>query len=407
MQPEGALVLGLDGRALELPEPLRVTVNRRLGALHLGLQLLALFVELRCLSLHELDVSAHAVLLVAQILQPLPHFRYVCPQRVRLAFLLSALVQEALQLALQLQPRALVCAGGIGGVEGTAELVVLGVELRQRVLQRPDLLLRFLDLRIEHVPLLLQLLPLLCAQNDVVGRALALFFSTHLGAHFVDEEVVFLLEGCGLHLSVPQLHHHGVESLLRHFEVGAEQLAVGVDLDAPLLHRLLQLELAVLERVHLVSAVVEAVAELLDLEAQEVVRDDGLLLGLDAVAQRARHHLVLQLQLVRLVVERRLLLVQLVHLPLRRAVVVVDLLELLLEHALLLLRAAQQLLQLIHLCVQRLLLVRPVLALGARDLALHLLQLEVGVVDVLLLLLRVRVQLPDLVAQVAVRALCS
>mmetsp|Transcript_5315 Transcript_5315/g.17663 ORF Transcript_5315/g.17663 Transcript_5315/m.17663 type:complete len:548 (-) Transcript_5315:704-2347(-) len=188
-------------------------------------------------------------------------------------------------------------------------------------------------------------------------------------------------------------------------ELRGKDVPVHLDLLLALLHRHLQLELAVLQAEHLVRPQVEHVPQPLHLELQHVVRDHLVLLVADRGLDAACRGLALQIELRDARIELARFLGGAHVAAARGREVVLGALDLGEQHRVLARHLLESAREGVDLDVQLPLLLVAPLAAGARNLALHLLDLELRRVEQLLLLDDLRVERADLEREVLVLAL--
>mmetsp|Transcript_4971 Transcript_4971/g.14471 ORF Transcript_4971/g.14471 Transcript_4971/m.14471 type:complete len:269 (+) Transcript_4971:593-1399(+) len=264
--------------------------------------------------------------------------------------------------------------------------------MAQRLVERDNLALRRLNLGVELVALPLQLVSLLRRLDDevrlrlrravLVGPELALEVGA-LGREPVDTQQPLRQRLLGAGALV-----------LRRLELRAQHVGVHLDLLLPLRHRELQLALAVLEPEDAVRPAVQRLAQLLDLEPQQVGRHRRLLPLLRLLLDLLLRERVVDLDRVDGRPQPRLLRRHLLLPPPRALQLVGQPLLLLAEHARRRALLLELPLQRSDLGLELGLLLCGADAGGARNLPLHELQLEVGGVEHLPLPLRLLVELP-------------
>jgi len=113
------------------------------------------------------------------------------------------------------------------------------MQMRQRFGQHSDLLFAPLDIAVQHVATLLQLLPLLCGGNDVVGLRLLLLVRL---AQLACNRLVLLLELLHLDLALAQVQGQRVTLLVRGLLLSLLDVPVQFYLLLALLHTQRQLQ---------------------------------------------------------------------------------------------------------------------------------------------------------------------
>ena len=240
----------------------------RLGLGRLPLQHVQLFVDLASL-----------------LVQP-PHLLVPPPQLLLGAALLLAVEAQLLLGRLELLPqrgarRERVAVPLVHRPISDAERVVLRGELPQRRLEGDDFLLALANGRVELVAAALHLLALLRGFHDVVRlRVLAaVLVSVHpVPLHLVHQNLELGLQFTDFHGPLAHLQRRAMHVFPKHLVLRAQELGVRLHLVPPLLHRELQLRLAVFQVEHLVGFFVQQIAQLFNLQLQSVVRHHLVLL---------------------------------------------------------------------------------------------------------------------------------
>ncbi len=162
-----------------------------------------------------------------------------------------------------------------------------------------DLLLTLLDFAVKFVTVALKLFLLLGGLDNVVSLrvfTLSLDFTT-AALISLDETLVLDSEVLDLVVALLQLNLDLMALLLSCLQLTDQDVLVHLDFFLTLLHGHLELILAILETVDLVSACVDFLTQALDLKLHDVVLHESLLLLLYDRFEVTASHLILKLEL--------------------------------------------------------------------------------------------------------------
>eukprot|EP00162_Nutomonas_longa_P010969 comp20262_c0_seq1/m.40254 comp20262_c0_seq1/g.40254 ORF comp20262_c0_seq1/g.40254 comp20262_c0_seq1/m.40254 type:complete len:302 (-) comp20262_c0_seq1:220-1125(-) len=275
------VVIGPRGIAVGLAMPHRQLLHFKMRLAQLLAVLLGLLAHMGALHLEILDPLHKLGLVLAEHICAALHCCDFGHELLDLGlFELDAVVhgtQLVLQLLLDLELRV----APLDLVERLAVLAVAGVEHCQGVFERTHFLFGLADLRIELVSLALQLLLLLCGPDEE-KRLRCTFGGIRVRRRrkLGHQQLVFFLDLVALHRAIGNLQMRAMALVVCDLEGALQHLAMYTDLVLALLHRHLELELAVLEPKHLVCLLIQGVAQLCNVELQNVVLHNHL------VAQR-------------------------------------------------------------------------------------------------------------------------